>query len=298
MYTAPDSPLLVPFNGSFRQSQALTSPPGDIKQSKKNLSKQLKNTVKKLEELQRIFYAHDRHALLLVFQGMDAAGKDGTIRAVLSGINPAGCQVFSFKQPTNEELDHDFMWRTNRRLPERGRIGVFNRSYYEEVLVVKVHPEYLNYQKLPNSVQEDIWSQRYQSIRQQEEHLAHNGTIILKFWLNVSYEEQCRRFLKRLQKPEKNWKFSKGDLTERGHWKEYMQAFEMALNETSRPWAPWYAIPADNKAYMRVAVAEIIENTLSNLDMHYPKVNESEREHFEELTKALKKECNINDNSD
>ena len=298
MFTAPDSPFLVPFDGTFKQAATKTSPADDVDLSRKKLTKQLKQTVNELDELQRIFYAHDRHSLLLIFQGMDAAGKDGTIRAVLSGINPAGCQVFSFKQPSNEELDHDFMWRTNRRLPERGRIGVFNRSYYEEVLVVKVHPEFLDHQRLPNGQHEDIWKQRYQSIRQQEEHLARNGTVILKFWLNLSYEEQCRRFLKRLNNPEKHWKFSKGDLTERGYWKDYMQAFEVALNETSRSWAPWYAIPADNKAYMRVAVAGIIQETLSSLDMHYPKVEVSERKHFDELRKELQKQCRLDDKKD
>lgn len=298
MFTAPDSHFLVPFDGSFQQATTKTTPPDEVDLHKKTLAKQLKNTVKELDELQRIFYAHDRHSLLLIFQGMDAAGKDGTIRAVLSGINPAGCQVFSFKQPTNEELDHDFMWRTNRRLPERGRIGVFNRSYYEEVLVVKVHPEFLHHQRLPNGTGESIWQQRYQSIRQQEEHLAHNGTIILKFWLNVSYEEQCRRFLKRLNNPEKHWKFSRNDLLERGFWNDYMQAFEMAVNETSRSWAPWYAIPADNKAYMRVAVADIIQRTLGSLDMHYPRVGESERERFAELKKELQKECAIANKQD
>jgi PPK2 family polyphosphate:nucleotide phosphotransferase len=186
--------------------------------------------------------------MLLVFQAMDAAGKDSTIRAVMEGINPAGCQVFSFKQPTSRDLDHDFLWRTSCSLPERGRIGIFNRSYYEEVLIVRVHPEILESQKLPDSVTLDtIWEERFESIRDLERPLARNGTIILKFWLNVSKEEQKARFLSRLEVPEKQWKFSNSDVRERRFWDDYMQVYEASLNATSRPWAPWYAIPADNK---------------------------------------------------
>ena len=287
MFSAPKSPYLVPYDGSFKQSEADTSPSKNETTGKKELKKELNKCVGQLDELQRKLYADDKHSVLLVFQGMDAAGKDGTIRAVLKGINPAGCQVFSFKQPSSEELDHDFMWRTNRRLPERGRIGVFNRSYYEEVLVVKVHPEYLGGQRLGAIDPDTIWQQRYQSIRQQEEHLARNGTVILKFWLNVSKEEQRQRFLKRLNEPEKNWKFSSGDIKERGHWDDYMQAFETAVSETSRPWAPWYAIPADNKPYMRLCVADIIMQAMQSLNLHYPEIDEKEKQRFDEMREIL-----------
>jgi PPK2 family polyphosphate:nucleotide phosphotransferase len=290
MFKAPQSRYLVPFDGSFKLKQAKTHPSTDKPDGKKKLEKQLKHCVRRLDELQRIFYAHDKHSILLIFQGMDAAGKDGTIRAVLKGINPAGCQVFSFKQPSAEELDHDFMWRTNRSLPERGRIGVFNRSYYEEVLVVKVHPEYLSSQKLVDQDHKTIWDGRYQSIRQQEEHLARNGTVILKFWLNVSREEQRRRFIKRLDEPQKNWKFSSGDIRERGFWDNYMQAFETALSETSRSWAPWYAIPADDKPYMRLCVADIVMQAMESLELHYPEVDSKERERFDEMRKILDSE--------
>jgi PPK2 family polyphosphate:nucleotide phosphotransferase len=223
---------------------------------------------------------------------MDAAGKDGTIRAVLSGINPAGCQVFSFKQPSAEELDHDFLWRTVRRLPERGRIGVFNRSYYEEVLVVRVHPEYLAPQRLPDPPDDlaELWRQRYASIHEHEEHLARAGTVILKFWLNVSRGEQRKRFLARLDEPDKNWKFSSGDVAERRHWDAYMEAYEDALNATSRPHAPWYAIPADDKPYMRLAVAEIVVQTLESLGLEYPKVDKAEKARFREMRKMLQTE--------
>lgn len=287
MFHAPDSPYRVPFDGTFKQNKAETSPAKHALADKKELSKQLNKSVKKLDELQRRLYADDRHSILLVFQGMDAAGKDGTIRAVLKGVNPAGCQVFSFKQPSREELDHDFMWRTNRRLPERGRIGVFNRSYYEEVLVVKVHPEYLGGQKLGHINPDTIWQERYESIRQQEQHLARNGTVILKFWLNVSKEEQRKRFLKRLDEPEKNWKFSSGDIQERGFWDDYMKAFETAVSETSRPWAPWYAIPADNKAYMRVCVADIVTRAMESLNPDYPELDAKERQRFDEMREIL-----------
>ncbi len=290
MFKAPQSPYLVPFDGSFQLDQAETRPPKDLKDGKKTLKNKLEQCVDRLDELQRIFYAHDKHSILLIFQGMDAAGKDGTIRAVLQGINPAGCQVFSFKQPSAEELDHDFMWRTTRSLPERGRIGVFNRSYYEEVLIVKVHPEYLSSQKLVIENHDSIWDGRYRSIREHEEHLARNGTVILKFWLNVSRDEQRRRFLKRLDEPEKNWKFSTGDVRERGFWDKYMNAFEMAVGETSRSWAPWYAIPADDKPYMRLCVADIVMQAMESLELHYPRVDDKERERFDEMRDILTSE--------
>jgi len=224
------SPYLVPFDGSFDRAAAPTAPP-DEAVGKKALKKRLKGLVEEMAELQQMFYAHDRHSLLLVFQAMDAAGKDGTIRAVMSGVNPAGCEVHSFKQPSKEELDHDFLWRSATRLPERGRIGIFNRSYYEEVLVVRVHPEYLGGQQLPDAIDpQTIWDDRFDSIRDHEKHLARNGTVVLKFWLNVSREEQRQRFLARLDEPEKNWKFSAGDVRGRGHW----DAYEDALRATSR----------------------------------------------------------------
>ncbi|MCB1760094.1 MAG: polyphosphate kinase 2 family protein [Gammaproteobacteria bacterium] len=287
MFEAVDSPYLVPFNGDFDRRSSATAPPPDVK-GKKGLRKELEKLTERLSELQQRFYAHDRYSLLLVFQAMDAAGKDGTVRAVMSGVNPTGCQVFSFKQPSAEERDHDFLWRTSRCLPERGRIGIFNRSYYEEVLVVRVHPEYLQGQQLPEIDDlETLWQHRYESIRDHEKHLARNGTVILKFWLNVSHEEQRQRFLSRLDEPEKNWKFSTGDVRERGFWKQYMRAYQTALTETSRPWAPWYAIPADNKPYMRARVSEIIVRTLESLDLRYPEVSADERANFDEMRTLL-----------
>jgi PPK2 family polyphosphate:nucleotide phosphotransferase len=244
--------------------------------------------VEELGRLQRRLYASDDHAILLVFQAMDAAGKDGTIRALLTGVDPAGCQVTSFKQPSAEELDHDFLWRTTRALPERGRIGVFNRSHYEEVLVVRVHPEYLDRQRLPNRPPgERLWKHRFGSIRRYERHLARNGVVVVKFWLNVSKEEQRQRFLSRIDDPDKNWKFQPGDVDERALWDEYMQAYEQALNATSRPGAPWYAIPADDKAYMRREVARIVLETLRRVDPQYPKLGRAERARLAVLKERL-----------
>lgn len=256
----------------FRIADAPTLPADPL--VKKKQKKALRTLTEEFAELQHLFYASDRHSLLLVFQAMDAAGKDSTIRAVTRGVNPAGFQVSSFKQPSSLELDHDFLWRSAVRLPERGRIGIFNRSYYEETLVVRVHPEYLKAQKLPSLPElNTLWSERYQSIREHERHLARNGTVILKFWLNVSKAEQKRRFISRLETPEKYWKFSAGDLKERGYWNEYMQAYEEMLNATSTEFAPWYAIPADNKPWMRAQVARIIVDTLKSLDLAYPKAD-------------------------
>ena len=290
MFEAVASPYLVAHDGSFRIDQAGTAPPKDAP-GKKKCKQRLAKLIDEISDLQRILYAHDKHAILLIFQAMDAAGKDGTIRAVMSGINPAGCQVFSFKQPTPEELDHDFLWRTTKCLPERGRIGIFNRSYYEEVLVVKVHPEYLKGQKLPDRIDmKRIWQQRYESIAEHEKHLARNGTVILKFWLNVSRTEQKQRFLARIDEPEKNWKFSASDLHERTFWKDYMTAYEGAINATSRPWAPWYAIPADDKPFMRLSVAQIIVESLNKLKLKYPAVEEKEKARFTEMRKMLENE--------
>ncbi len=287
MFSAVHSPYLVPFDEKFKLSESPTKPP-EGRDQKKALKKELEQLVEEIAEQQRVLYADDQYSLLLVFQAMDAAGKDGTIRALLSGVNPAGCQVSSFKQPSKEELDHDFLWRSARRLPERGRIGVFNRSYYEEVLVVRVHPEYLGGQRLPVKIElEELWQQRYESIVEHERHLARNGTVIIKFWLNVSKEEQKQRFLSRLDEPEKNWKFSPGDVEERGHWDEYMKAYRDALSATSKPWAPWYAIPADNKHYMRVQVAEIVLDTLKHLELKYPQVDDDVRKTFVEMRDML-----------
>ena len=290
MFEAVKNSFLVPYNEKLSIQDISTKPRGKPL-TKKTCEKRLKSLVDKLSDYQRILYAHDHHAILLVFQAMDAAGKDSTIRAVTSGINPAGCQVYSFKQPSSLELDHDFLWRTTRCLPERGRIGIFNRSYYEEVLVVRVHQEYLKYQRLPDTYDPKvIWHERFESIREYERHLARNGTIILKFWLNVSKEEQKQRFLSRIEVPEKNWKFSSADIKERGYWKEYMLAYQEALQETSRPWAPWYAIPADDKPFMRFAVAEIVAKTFERLNLNYPKLNATERKKLQKMRSILEKE--------
>lgn len=289
VYQIHQDPLIVPFDGSFRVADTPTAPEGGRPEDPKE---QLGSLIDELKDLQRLVHAQDRWSLLLVFQAMDAAGKDGTIRAVMTGINPAGCQVYSFKQPSSEELDHDFLWRTAVRLPERGRIGIFNRSYYEEVLVVRVHPEHLEGQRLPKRLSNlnELWSQRFESIRDHERHLARNGTVILKFWLNVSKEEQRKRFLARLDDPEKHWKFSMGDVRERKQWDRYMHAYEEALNATSRPWAPWFAVPADDKPTMRAEVARIIVKALKGLDMHYPVVQDEDRARFQEARESLEAE--------
>jgi PPK2 family polyphosphate:nucleotide phosphotransferase len=285
MFKAPKSDFLVPFDGTFRIADAATKPGA---KQKWNNKKRLRKSIKKLDVLQKALYAGDRRALLLIFQGMDAAGKDSTVRAVMEGINPAGCQVYSFKRPSSLELDHDFLWRTSRAMPERGRIGIFNRSQYEEVLVVRVHPEILDGQQLPTTVnRETIWEERYESIRDQEKHLARNGTMIVKFWLNVSKDKQKERFLDRLNSKDKQWKFNPGDLKERGFWDDYMRAFEDALNATSRSWAPWYAIPADNKPYMRACVAEIIVAALSEIGLKYPQPSAEDRAQFDASREAL-----------
>ncbi|MFC2085410.1 PPK2 family polyphosphate kinase [Bacteroidota bacterium] len=290
MFKAIENDYLVSFDDSFSVKQTITTPPKDAPDKNKS-KKKLKDAIEELRDLQRIFYAHDKYSLLLIFQAMDAAGKDSTIRAVMSGVNPAGCQVYSFKKPTPEELDHDFLWRTSKSLPERGRFGIFNRSYYEEVLVVRVHPEFLDYQKLPFIPDKNkIWKERFESISEHEKHLARNGTIILKFWLNVSLEEQKNRFLDRINEPRKNWKFSDRDVYERKFWKKYMNAYEEALRETSRPWAPWYAIPADNKPYMRYTVAKTIVENLKSLKLEYPTVSDDEQNKFGEMKKILEEE--------
>lgn len=244
-----------------------------------------------LAEQQDILYAQDRWSVLLVFQAMDAAGKDGTIKHVMSGVNPQGCRVTSFKQPSAEELDHDWLWRTWRALPARGEIGIFNRSHYEEVLVVKVHPEILAAQKLPpECVGKDLWQQRYRDIANFERHLADNGTVILKFFLHVSKAEQKRRFLARLDEPEKNWKFSAGDVAERRYWDDYQRAYEDAIRATAAPHAPWYVVPADHKWYTRLVVAGAIVQAIAKLRLEYPAVTAAERKSLAAARAALAKE--------
>jgi len=253
--------------------------------SKEDYEQRLAKNVSEMSDLQNLLYAHNRYSLLLIFQAMDAAGKDGVIRHVLSGINPQGCQVFSFKHPSAEELDHDFLWRTTRSLPERGRIGIFNRSYYEEVLIVRVHPEILLAEALPEKLvdKKNIWQQRYQSIVQMEEHLHRNGTKIVKFFLHISKEEQRQRFLARIDDPQKNWKFNMGDVEERKFWKQYMEAYEDCLQATSTRHSPWYVIPADDKKNTRLIVSQIVVETMRELKLAYPA---TDGEHQRELQAA------------
>ena len=244
----------------------------------------LQADIERLANYQNILYAQNTNALLIIFQAMDAAGKDSTIKHVMSGVNPQGCQVFSFKGPSDEELDHDYLWRTTRALPERGRIGIFNRSYYEEVLVVRVHPEILAKQQLPQLPKgNQIWKQRFEEINNFEKYLVNNGVIILKFFLNVSKSEQKKRFLDRIESPEKHWKFSANDVKERAFWDDYMTAYEEVFNHTSTEWAPWYIIPADRKWFTRLVVADIICTKLQNLNLQYPTVTE---EHKQQLLQA------------
>jgi PPK2 family polyphosphate:nucleotide phosphotransferase len=255
--------------------------------SEQDAEAQQAKLVARTSELQDVLYASDRHSLLLIFQAMDAAGKDGAIKHVLSGVNPLGCQVSSFKQPSAEELDHDFLWRTTLRLPERGRIGIFNRSYYEEVLVVRVHPQFLAAQRLPDGAVEagDFWDGRLRSIRDHEAHLHRNGTRILKFFLHVSHDEQRKRFLDRIDHPDKNWKFNLGDVEERGYWDDYMRAYEQALAATSTGSCPWYVIPADDKKNARLLISQAINATLEAMDLAYPKLD---RARLAELKAARK----------
>ncbi|HSW55899.1 MAG TPA: polyphosphate kinase 2 family protein [Ignavibacteriaceae bacterium] len=248
----------------------------------------LQNGVEVLAELQDKLYAQDRWSVLLIFQAMDAAGKDGAIKHVMSGINPQGCQVFSFKAPTSEDLDHDYMWRCLKRLPERGRIGIFNRSYYEETLVVRVHEEILKKQKLPEKlVTKHIWDERFQDIRNIEKYLSRNGTIVRKFFLHVSKDEQKKRFLERIDNPEKNWKFSSADSKERGHWDDYMKAYEDMIRKTSTKDSPWYVVPADNKWFTRLIVASAVIDALSSLDLKYPEVGEEKLKELAEAKRLL-----------
>ena len=296
MLKAVKSKFHVGIDKEFNLSQALTIA-SESELDKKVLKKELRELRKELAELQHQLYAEDKRSVLIIFQAMDASGKDSTIRAVFNRVNPAGCRVTSFKQPSSLELDHDFMWRSNIHAPERGKIGIFNRSYYEEGLVVRVHPDYLKYQRfmgLPESLDEktlhSFWNDRFESFNDYEKHLSRNGTLVLKFWLNVSKKEQKNRFLSRLNEPEKNWKFSSGDIKERALWNDYMHAYEELIKNTSKEHAPWYAIPADNKLYMRVQVARTVVENLKAMNPQFPKVEKKESEKFDQMRSLLENE--------
>jgi len=282
-------PYRVTNGKKFRLKDVDPSDTGDLKSGDKARAKEaLQNGTEALAELQDMLYAQDRWSVLLVFQAMDAAGKDGTIKHVMSGVNPQGCQVSSFKAPTSEDLDHDYLWRCMKCLPERGRIGIFNRSYYEETLVVRVHPEFLAGQKLPpDCVSKNIWDERFQDIRAFERYLHRNGTIVRKFFLHVSKDEQQKRFLERLDNPDKNWKYSVNDAKERGFWKDYMKAYEETIQETATEDSPWYVVPADNKWFTRVIVAAAIIDALASLKLHYPKISAAKRKELAEAKKTM-----------
>jgi PPK2 family polyphosphate:nucleotide phosphotransferase len=262
-----------------------------VYKSREHYQKLLGEHVAQLSSQQELLYASNRYAVLLIFQAMDAAGKDGAIKHVMSGVNPQGCQVFSFRHPSAEELEHDFLWRTTRDLPERGRIGIFNRSYYEEVLIVRVHPEILRSEGIPDAPHADkaVWHNRYRSIVDMERHLYGNGTRIIKFFLYLSKEEQRRRFLQRIDVPEKNWKFGLADIEERKFWKQYMQAYEECLSATSTRHAPWYVVPADDKENARLIVSQIVLDTLEGLKMTYPKTSAERRRELQSIRKRLAK---------
>ncbi|HXS80344.1 MAG TPA: PPK2 family polyphosphate kinase [Gammaproteobacteria bacterium] len=281
MFEAKEHSLLVPFDGTFDARKAPTAAPKG--KDKDDWKDKLEDEVEKLGAAQERLYADGRYAVLIVFQALDAAGKDGTIRHVFTGVNPVGLRVAAFKQPTPLELAHDFLWRTTAQLPERGSITIFNRSYYEEVLVVRVHPEYLAAQRLPDKPSAKLWAERLRAIADHERYLAEQGTVILKFWLNVSKAEQRKRFLERIDEPKKNWKFNEGDLDERDRWDDYIAAYDECLRVTSRPWAPWYAIPADDKHYQRWSVAKLITSALDGLGVDFPRPDEKART---ALTKA------------
>ncbi len=258
---------------------------------KAEAAEKLQEGVKLLAEYQDKLYAQNTYAILIILQAMDAAGKDGTIKHVMSGLNPQGCQVYSFKAPSAQELNHDYLWRSFRTLPERGRIGIFNRSYYEEVLVVRVHPELLEKQQIPGEVLgKNIWKQRFEDINALEKYLTNNGIVVLKFFLNLSKQEQKKRFLKRIDRPEKNWKFSAADVKERQFWDDYMEAYEDAFNHTSTAWAPWYIIPADYKWFTRLAVAAVIYTKMQELSPQYPTVTDQQRAQLQEVRKLLEAE--------
>jgi len=285
------SPFLVPPNARISLKKDYDPGYTDDFTSKKDASEKLQADIEQLAKYQDMLYAQDTYALLLIFQAMDAAGKDGTIKHVMSGVNPQGCDVSSFKAPSAEELNHDFLWRCARRLPERGRIGIFNRSYYEEALVVRVHPELLEAERLPPAEKgKGIWKRRFHDINNFEKYITDNGIVVLKFFLNVSKEEQRRRFLARIDRPEKNWKFSTSDAKERAYWDDYQQAYQDLFNHTSTEWAPWHIIPADAKWFTRLAVAGIILDTLKKLKLRYPTVSEERKKELLEAREILEKE--------
>ena len=285
-------PYVVTGKGRFRLKDFDPGDTGSLQEKDKPRAKEaLQMGVEGLAELQEMLYAQDRWSLLVVFQAMDAAGKDGAIKHVMSGVNPQGCQVVSFKSPSAEELDHDYLWRCNRNLPERGRIGIFNRSYYEEVLVLRVHQQLLENQKLPpQRLGKRLWEERFRDIRAYERYLDANGVIVRKIFLNVSHDEQKRRFLDRIDDPEKNWKFSAADARERGHWNDYMKAYEEAIRNTSTPQCPWYVVPADNKWYTRVVVAGIVVDALASLRLRFPKVSKAKLKELATVRRALLRE--------
>jgi PPK2 family polyphosphate:nucleotide phosphotransferase len=279
--------FLVHPGRKFRLKDFDPADTGGLK-SKETASRKLQRNIAEIARLQDMLYAQDIYAVLMIFQAMDAAGKDSAIKYVMSGINPQGCQVFSFKAPSAEELDHDYLWRSMKALPERGRIGIFNRSYYEEVLIVRVHQEILESEKLPPGKRgKEFWKERYREINDFERYLVRNGIIVLKFFLNVSKEEQKRRFLKRIDTPEKNWKFSSSDVEERRHWDTYMEAYEQMFRSTSTPWAPWYILPADHKWYTRAAVSDVLAAKLRSLKLAYPRVSKAHRLDLETAKKML-----------
>ena len=282
-------PYRITRGGKFRLRDFDPEDTGPLEDEDKPLAQRaLEEGRAALADLQDMLYAQDRWSVLLVFQAMDAAGKDSAIKHVMSGVNPQGCQVHSFKAPSAEELDHDWLWRCWRALPERGRIGIFNRSYYEEVLVVRVHPEFLAAQRLPPKPSGNaLWNDRYRTIRGMERHLARNGTLILKFFLNVGRDEQKKRFLERIDEPEKHWKFAARDVEERAHWSAYMDAYQAMIRETSTPYAPWYVVPANNKWYTRTIVAAAVVDGLLSLDLHYPKIDSAKRTALAASRRAL-----------
>ena len=282
-------PYRVTNGKKFRLKDVDPGDTGDLQEEDKPRAQEaLRMGVQAMAELQDVLYAQDRWSVLLIFQAMDAAGKDGTIKHVMSGVNPQGCQVASFKAPTSDDLDHDYLWRCMKQLPERGRIGIFNRSYYEETLVVRVHPEFLAGQKLPpECVTKHIWRERFEDIRAFERYLTRNGTIVRKFFLHVSKEEQEKRFLERLNQPEKNWKFSANDVKERAFWKDYMHAYEDTIRETATEDAPWYVVPADNKWFTRAVVAAAVIDALGSRNLHYPRVTAAQRRELAAARDAL-----------
>lgn len=283
------TPYRVTDGRKFRLKDIDPADTGKLTSEDKPRAKEaLQTGIEALAELQDMLYAQDRWSVLLIFQAMDAAGKDGAIKHVMSGVNPQGCQVASFKAPSAEDLDHDYLWRCQKHLPERGRIGIFNRSYYEETLVVRVHPELLTSQKIPTSlIDAKVWDRRFNDIRAHERYLNNNGIIVRKFFLHVSHDEQKKRFLERIDNPEKNWKFSPSDARERGHWKDYMHAYEETIRETATEDSPWYVVPADNKWFTRVVVAAAVIDALASLELHYPKVGKKRLQELADAREVL-----------